>query len=378
MTELLESCAVHARAVEPARLIERGPSMRGAGPQRFTLDACAPAATAVWSVEREVHGSRRVVARAHGRSLLVELPGGQGSAGVYHVRAAVAGLDDCVRIEVFPPGRSSSFVFAHGDAPAVVTYVSVPPVLTSRTGVTVVMHGRARNAAEYLEPWIPWAARAEQIVLAPCFDHAGWPGSSGYNLGNVFSGSNGRGERLPESDWSFTIVEALHRYVREGFGLEDEGFALWGHSAGGQFVHRFLLFKPQARVRSAIASGCGWFTVPDLHLDFPYGLRHPLLSFAAADVRAYVARPLVIMRGTLDTIRDDDLRIARGADAQGADRYARAAHMHRIGRAIDPGSPWRLVDVPGVGHDGARMALAAQERDPKWSGGQHERLAQQA
>jgi len=255
-------------------------------------------------------------------------------------------------------GRSrSTFSFAHADAPPVVVHVCVPPTLSSRTGVTFVLHGKLRNAAEYLEPWVPWAAEADQIVLAPCFDREGWPGGRGYNLGNVFSGS---GRRLPERQWAFTVVEALHERTREDFGLDDEQFALWGHSAGGQFVHRFLLLKPRAQVRVAIASGCGWFTVPDLDVGFPYGLRHPALPFTDEHARALVQKPLVLMRATLDTIRDSDLRTTRRADAQGCNRYVRAGHMHAAGKAIDAGSPWRLLDVPGVGHDGARMALAAQ------------------
>ncbi len=263
--------------------------------------------------------------------------------------------------ELLPAGRCSSFALAHGDAPPVLTHAYVPPTVSARTRVTVVMHGKLRNAWEYLEPWVGWAADTDRIVLAPCFDRARWPGSRGYNLGNVFSGRNGRGERLPESRWSFTVVEALHERVRAEFGLEDDRFALWGHSAGGQFVHRFLLFRPRAKVSAAIASGCGWFTTPDARVDFPYGLRHPLLSLSGAAVRAYIAKPLVLMRGTRDTDRDDDLRTTRGADRQGSNRYARAAHMHAVAKAVDPSSPWRLVDVQGVAHDGTRMASAAQE-----------------
>ena len=341
-------------------LIQPGPALRGAGRHRFTLDPRAPAATIDWTVEREEHGRRQTVACEHGESLLVELAGGEERAVVHHLRAACGDVKDSVRIEVFPCGRSS-FVFAHDDAPAVVTHVCVPPTLSSRTGVTVVMHGKLRNAADYLEPWLAWAAEEDQIILAPCFDRASWPGSRSYNLGNVFAGRNGRGERLPESLWSFTVVEALHEHVRAGFGLEDEQFALWGHSAGGQFVHRCLLFKPSARVRTAIAAGCGWFTVPSTHVGFPYGVRHPLLPFEQADVQDYTAKQLVLMRGTLDTIRDGDLRTTRGADAQGANRFDRAAHMLRSAQEADPHSPWSLVDVPNVGHDAARMAVAAQE-----------------
>lgn len=254
----------------------------------------------------------------------------------------------------------SSFRLETPGAPAVLTYVYVPAALSARTRVTVVMHGKLRNAREYLEQWTGWAARANQIVVAPEFDQARWPGSRSYNLGNVFAGSNGRGVKLPEESWSFTVVEALHERVRAVFGLEDPAFALWGHSAGGQFVHRFVLFKPRAKVRAAVAAGCGWFTVPDPRVGFPYGVDHPELGFQAADLSAYVRRPLTIMRGALDTERDGDLRTSRGAEAQGGNRYERAEHMHLAARRINPHSEWRLVDVPSVGHDGARMAPAAQ------------------
>lgn len=254
------------------------------------------------------------------------------------------------------PARSV-FSFSHADAPPVEIHRYVPPTLSARTGVTFVLHGKLRNAAEYLEPWLSWAAEADQIVLAPRFDRRHWPGAKGYNLGNVLSR---RGRRRPERRWAFTALEALHECTRAELGLESEQFALWGHSAGGQFVHRFLLLAPHARVRVAVAAGCGWFTVPDLEVEFPYGLLHEALPFTKDDLRAFVRTPLVLMRGTLDTARDSDLRVSPEADAQGANRYLRAGHMYEAAKAIDPDSPWRLLDVPGVGHDGVRMALAAQ------------------
>ena len=38
---------------------------------------------------------------------------------------------------------------------------------------------------------------------------------------------------------------------------------MFGHSAGGQFVHRFVQFKPNSRVNYAISANAGWYTVPD-------------------------------------------------------------------------------------------------------------------
>jgi pimeloyl-ACP methyl ester carboxylesterase len=75
------------------------------------------------------------------------------------------------------------------------------------------------------------------------------------------------------------VLERLVATLRSELGLADEAFDLWGHSAGAQFAHRFALFRPAAPVRRIVAAGAGWYTTPDLELDFPYGLRHEQLGF---------------------------------------------------------------------------------------------------
>ena len=270
-------------------------------------------------------------------------------------------------LECFSPSARdgvSSFVFAHDGVPPVRVFAYVPRTLSRRTRLLVVMHGRLRNAGACLWAWSAWAARSDHVVLAPRFGHHGWPGWRSYNLGNVLSKRDGRSAVVPASRWAFTVVEALAARVRLQLDLADERFALWGHSAGAQFVHRFLLFRPQAKVRVAVAAGCGWYTAPDPAVPFPYGTAHPELPIG--ELRDYVSQPLVLMCGSADTARDADLRVTRRADAQGPSRSARAAFMLSAARAVDAGSRWRLVDVPGVGHDARRMAAAAQALWGTW------------
>ena len=40
---------------------------------------------------------------------------------------------------------------------------------------------------------------------------------------------------------------------------------LFGHSAGSQVAHRFLLFKPTNKTNKVILSAAGWYTVPICH-----------------------------------------------------------------------------------------------------------------
>lgn len=170
--------------------------------------------------------------------------------------------------------------------PDLLAHVYLPSRVGTGTRLLAVMHGTLRNAGEYLTAWTDWAERTDHVVIAPRFGRASWPGSRSYNLGNVFTGTNGAGRVRPEREWSFTALEALCAQVAGRLGLRDRSIALWGHSAGAQFVHRFLLFKPRVKVRTAVAAGAGWYTVADGGERFPYGLDHPALRFSGDEVRA--------------------------------------------------------------------------------------------
>jgi hypothetical protein len=251
--------------------------------------------------------------------------------------------------------QPDSFPVRIGEAPAVWCHVVVPHVVTPGTRLTVVMHGVLRNGSDYARRWAPFAARGDRLVLAPDFDAVRWPGARGYNLGNVFHGD----QLNPVGRWAFTVLEGLCEHVRARFRLREDAYDLFGHSAGAQFVHRFLLFRAHAPVRRAIAAGAGWYTAPDRARPWPYGLLHRELSFSDAELARYAARDVVLVRGTGDVYADGNLRTGSQASAQGASRYERAAWMLEQVRRLDPATRWRLVDVHGAGHDDAQVAPTA-------------------
>ncbi len=352
------------RAIRGVRR-DRETTFRLAGRHRFAVHAATGADEIDWTVDREERDEqtgtlvlRPAFARARGREASFDLPKLPGRETTYHVRTGRAEVRETHSVRVLPPDRSSSFLYSTPDHAPVRVHLVAPSTLSPATRLVAVMHGLLRNAENYIESWRDWATCNDRVVFCPCFDRAGWPGSRAYNLGNVFAG--GSGGLRPEPEWSFSVLEALHLHLQHGLGLADDGFDLWGHSAGAQFVHRYLLFKPHAPVRRAIAAGAGWYTEPDLEVRFPYGVRHRLLDFRRTQLLRYTERSVTLMRGTDDRLRDHTLRSTRAADAQGANRFERAAHMHRCVLALNPRSPWRLVGVPGVGHDEQRMAPAAQ------------------
>jgi hypothetical protein len=291
------------------------------------------------------------VATATGASATFELSANDDQPVTYEVRAG----ERTQRITVLPAGVVTRFDRADANAP-VRTYAVVPATLSRATHLLLVMHGHGRNAEDYCESWVDWAAKSDYIVLCPEFDEDDWPGSAGYNLGNVFTGDNGTGQVNPEEKWAFTVAEQVPRRAATDFALDDRLFDMWGHSAGAQFVHRFVLFKPQSAVRYAIAANAGWYTAAAPATAFPYGLQNPVLHLGAS----YTREHLVIMRGGQDDVVDDQVRTDPGAEAQGHTRFERAGFAYAAAPATDPHTNWQLIDVPRADHDQIAMSAAAQ------------------
>jgi len=275
---LLPAGDVSAQKVE----IRRGAEMRVAGKYEFTANVKnADAKKIVWTLDREVKNLNgetiltKKAATANGKRAAFDLTAVADTETVYLVRAEVEGAQNEFAVRVFPASQRAFFTYRSAGNPDVRTFIVAPPELNTQTRIVMVMHGRSRNADGYIETWREWASRHNYIALAPEFDDVNWKGAAKYNFGNIFKNEEGAGVKNPEANWSFTIVENIHQMMREGFGIKDERFDIWGHSAGGQFVHRFMLFKPNARVRYAMPANSGWFTAPDLNVAYPHGVRHP-------------------------------------------------------------------------------------------------------
>lgn len=265
----------------------------------------------------------------------------------------------------FPVGEvkdaSGSFIYKSEGNPDVEVFYHGPAKTDDKTRIVMVMAGRQRNAEEYLDSWRSWAAANNYIALAPKFDQANWPEPLGYNFGNIATGKERENTANPKGKWSFKVVDDLFDEVRMRFKLKATNYDLFGHSAGGQFVHRFMLFYPENRVRIAIAANPGFYTLPDDQQAFPYGVKNSPHPVTSKMLENWTKTDLVIMRGTADLRRTESLRQSPEADAQGQNRFERALYMFERIKKLNPKTTWRLIDVPGIAHDQKGMAPAAQK-----------------
>lgn len=251
------------------------------------------------------------------------------------------------------------FVFTAWAGPALPVFYQLPEEVTADTPVVFVMHGVNRDADRYRDEWAALARQHGFIAVVPQFANTDFPGSLGYNTG-YFTEEDGIPR--PRALWSFAAIEALFDDIRMRFGTGATHCSIYGHSAGAQFVHRFTLFMPEARIKRAVAANAGWYTMPDRDIGFPYGLGDTPVS--AGSLAAALGKPLIVLLGTADTDRaDPDLRKTPEADAQGPQRYARGQAFYARGQSAAAASGvtfgWQLERVPGIGHSNAGMAAAA-------------------
>ncbi|MGL4293663.1 MAG: hypothetical protein ACRCSQ_08825, partial [Bacteroidales bacterium] len=234
----------------------------------------------------------------------------------------------------------------------------IPQGDTKTMPVLFVLPGVNRNAADYLKCWKSGADRKQVMVFALEFPTA-YYSSEEYNEGGMMNGTSVK----PESEWSFSIVEPVFDFIRAELKGKQLRYDLWGHSAGAQFVHRYLLFKPNASINRAVSANAGWYTVPDLDISFPYGLKDS--PFASSGLQTVFEKQLIIQLGTADTNPDDpNLNHSPGAEAQGKHRYARGLHFWQKSlqaAAITGNLNWIKHEVADVAHDYVKMATDALE-----------------
>jgi hypothetical protein len=346
--------------------IVNGPSMRLAGSHTFVFTPSNSGGSITWSLDRETisdtgtHTRTNGVASRTGTVATFSLTAVSGSETIYYLNAQDAGVQDVDTVQVFPSNTKTWFTYHSAGNPDVRVYTVIPSTLSSATRILLAMHGDSRTASSYADTWRTWATQHDYVVLCPYYDDVTWPTTGMYQMGNIFTDDDCGGTLNPTDRWTFTIDLGIHRQARDGFAIADPRFDMWGFSGGGQHVHRFMLFEPNAPVRLAIAAGSGWYTVPDDNIDCPYGPDDPLLDFDHQDLMNWTNRDMVIMVGTADTLRDEELRVTARADAQGRNRYERAGYMMSKAVSYNPLTHWRRIDVPDAAHESQPMALAAQ------------------
>ena len=106
------------------------------------------------------------------------------------------------------------------------------------------------TARYYIENWEAWAEANGAILIAPAFDQSNFGSKDPDMVGGGYRGLFGR--KIGADAWVLGLVDAYQGQ----YGGGDGRFCLYGHSAGGQFVARFVVTHP-GRVKGAVMRTSG-------------------------------------------------------------------------------------------------------------------------
>lgn len=227
------------------------------------------------------------------------------------------------------------------------------------TQVLFVMHGAKRDAQRCCDEWIQYADHYGFLLVVPEFSHKYYPGNREYSEGNMF---DKKGNPIPESDRAFTVIEHLFDFVKETTQNRSSSYVIYGHSAGGRFVQRMILFKPDARIRMAVAANPGVFVFPVYSEKYPYGIRNS--GMVPEYLRSAFKRNFMLIVGDKD-VSDDDMILSISSEAleQGDNAFERGINFYdsakneasRLGMTFN----WKLTTVAGAAHEDAELAETA-------------------
>ena len=286
-----------------------------------------------------------------------------------------------------PEGLGSFQLPDLGSAGLTVHYLR-PPNFASSSPILLVIPGAGRNSDDYRDAWIDAACASGTLVAALGYSEDDYDFAA-YNMGGTISNlhfDNPSFTRVSETattvtlndadirfdvvtnraDWIFDDFDRVFEQLVEMTASAQETYDIFGHSAGGQILHRFAIFAPRSKARVIIAANSGFYTFPDLSQALPTGLQGSGLT--ETDLMHAFGAQLVLMLGALDNSDQSGgtlLHTPHIDQSQGLGRLDRGQRFYEHSRheaeRLGPTFQWQLQIIDGIGHDYRSMSAAAAE-----------------
>ena len=205
-------------------------------------------------------------------------------------------MTDLSRLVQAPGAHSLTYTDqAFPDRPLTL-HAACPRGFGARTPVLLVHHGVGRNGAAYRDYWMKLVDDAGILAIAIEFSEAHFPTISGIISATCTTDDDSAN---PRTQWTYGIDARLFDALRAQGVTRRERYGLFGHSAGGQFVHRMLSFGYRERVAVAVSANAGTYAMPDLDIAWPFGLGETEVDPRC--VAILLGFPLTVLAGTHDT-----------------------------------------------------------------------------
>lgn len=209
--------------------------------------------------------------------------------------------------------------FAYWDKPDVEIFYITPEIINKDTKVIFVIHGNSRNAEDYLNVWIPHVTNKNVIVAAPQFRKIDFR----YFFLLEMAESSGK-VNSNKNEYINNSISLFFNYLKSKFSLSTETYSMFGHSAGAQFTHRYMLLSMDNRISNTVIANAGWYTfITDD--EFPYGINNSPINISNEQIKWFMSKKANLLIGS-DDIGFKSVNSSKGANLQGLTRVDRAAN----------------------------------------------------
>ncbi len=209
--------------------------------------------------------------------------------------------------------------FAYWDKPDVEIFYITPEIINKDTKVIFVIHGNSRNAEDYLSVWIPHVINKNVIVAAPQFRKKDFR----YFFLLEMAESSGK-VNSNKNEYINNSISLFFNYLKSKFSLSTETYSMFGHSAGAQFTHRYMLLSMDNRISNTVIANAGWYTFITGD-EFPYGINNSPINISNEQIKWFMSKRANLLIGS-DDIGFKSVNSSKGANLQGLTRVDRAAN----------------------------------------------------
>ena len=246
--------------------------------------------------------------------------------------------------------------YAYWDKPDVELFYTTPKKIDKDTKLLFVIHGNSRNAEDYISAWLPYVKNKNVILVAPRFD------KRNFRYFFLLGSANSSGViNIDSNDFINTSISSFFNFFKSKFSLSTNKYMMFGHSAGAQFVHRYMLFSNDQRISNTVIANAGWYTFLN-GANFPYGINNSPIDISEKNIRWFMSNRSSLLIGSNDTSLEN-VNLSKGALNQGGTRVDRANNYFNV--LIDIAEKeniplrWTYKVIDGVGHDYKEMTAEA-------------------
>jgi pimeloyl-ACP methyl ester carboxylesterase len=246
--------------------------------------------------------------------------------------------------------------YAYWDKPDVEIFYITPKKIDKDTKLLFVIHGNSRNAKDYISAWIPHIKNKNIILVAPQFDKS----SFRYFALLESATSSGNINNNPD-DYINKSISSFFNFFQSKFSLSTSKYMMFGHSAGAQFTHRYMLLSNDKRISMAVIANAGWYTFLNGN-SFPYGIKNSPIDISSDHIKWFMSNKTSLLIGNND-INLKSVNSSKGAQRQGITRVDRANSYFEslVNISDDNNIPfrWSYKVVDEADHDYLKMTPVA-------------------